>query len=100
MPEFKEFTLEGEASLDYFAGESFGRDRHVRIKTDSDSDVDSGERIEHVIAQALDFPNDEEFDVMFRRNEQLREQGLQTEEGQPDIVRTGVRLRVSVEIVE
>lgn len=95
---FVEFTIEGDAVLGYFGDQH--DDRHVRIKSDEDSDDDVGERVEQIIAKSLDFPNSAEFDEFFNKMEKLREQELQPADGTPDLVRTGTRLRITVEVVE
>ena len=103
---FTSFTLEGEAVLGFFAREF--DDRHVRMQEPTDpsvpvavsTDASDGERIETIISRALGFPSDSEFDEMSNRNHELREQGLQTVAGIPDLVRRGTRLRITVEVLE
>lgn len=96
--EFKKFTIEGEAVLGFFASEMHSH--HVRIKTDAEGPESDGERVEQVIARSMGFPSDAEFDEMFQRNEQLRNQGLQPADGTADVVRRGKRIRITVELVE
>lgn len=90
------FTVEGEALLGYHADE-FLRDREVKIKDDGSEDA---VHLEQLIAQNLNFPNSDEFDAHFTRMEELRSQELQPMDGKADIVREGVRLRITVEVVE
>ena len=104
MAETTQFTVEGEVDLAYFTGE---RDsRHVIIRPDESDDrpvavgdSSAGERLETRIANALNFPNDAEFDAMFKRLEELREKGLQPADGKPDMIREGVKLRITVEVL-
>jgi len=86
MAEMKEFTVEGEVTLGHFSEEG------TRISI-------GDERIENLIARQLGFPNDDEWDEMYQRMSSLRERGLAPAEGEPDIVREGVRLRIEVEIL-
>lgn len=106
---FTNFTIEGDAILGYFSDQPAGADRHVRIKDDDASDtsdeanpgeVSIGDRVEQIIANSLKFPNDGEFDDFFQRVNELREKGLQPADGVADITREGVRLRITVEVVE
>ena len=85
MAEMKEFTVEGEATLG-----RFDDGNHVRI---------DGERIEDLIARQLEFPNDEEWQEMMGRLDKLREDGLAPADGEPDVLREGVRLRIEVEVL-
>ncbi len=86
MAEMSSFVVEGDATLG-----QFDEGKHVRI---------DGERIENLIAEALDFPNDAEFEQMFAHLDELRQQGLAPADGEPDIVREGIKLRISVEVIE
>ena len=104
MAETTSFTLEGEMTLAYFTGE---RDsKHVLLR-DKDAVTDGPEavavserRLEAHIADALGFPSDTEFDEMFKNLDKLRKKGLRPAEGQPDGVREGVRLRITVEVLD
>lgn len=89
MPEVTEIEFEGELTLGYF----------------SDSDVTKcvkldGERVSDLIARTLVFPDDNEFDDMFQRLEQMRQQGVRPAEGEPDIIREVGRYKVSIEKVD
>ena len=95
---FTDFTIEGDAILGYFSDQV--DDRHVRIKDDNENEESIGERVEQLIARSLNFPNDAEFDQHFERMAALREQDLQPADGQPDLVREGIRLRITVSVVE
>ena len=106
MAQTTQFTVEGEVDLAYFTGE---RDsRHVILQpNESDApkavvvggDSPAGERLETRIANALNFPDDGEFDDMFKRLDDLRQKGLQPAEGVPDCVRKDVKLRITVEVL-
>lgn len=109
---FQKFVLEGDATLGFFAREM--DDRSVRMVPPSfeggvnapslasiaGTESDPGHRLETIITRALDFPSEAEFDAMFEQTNALREQGLQTVEGKPDITRENVRLRITVEVLE
>ena len=95
---FEEFVIEGEATLGYFGDQV--DDRHVRIKTDGDSEESLGARVEQTIARALNFPNSDEFDAFFQKMDALRQKDLQPADGTPDVIRDGFKLRIRVEVVE
>ena len=109
MTAFTDFTLEGDAILGYFSDKPSDSDRSVRIKTDDDSSTSVpmmagmpetlGDRIETLIARSLGFPNDAEFDAHSQRMQDLRAKNLQVAEGVPDITREGIRLRITVEVI-
>jgi len=104
MAETIQFTLEGEVTLAYFSGE---RDsRHILIDDNGARDDGnpatvpaSTRRLEAYICEKLGFPNDAEYDEMFKKLEELRKQGLRPVEGLPDGVRENVKLRISVEVL-
>jgi hypothetical protein len=85
MAEMTSFTVEGDATFG-----RFDDGNHVRI---------DDERVEDLIAKAIGFPTDEEFDQMIGRLNDLREQGLAPADGEPDILREGMKLRISVEVI-
>lgn len=87
MAEMKKFTIEGDASLGY----STEGGRCIRI---------DDEKLAEIIGQKFEFPNDDEWEAMYQRLEGLREQGLMPADGEPDVERTGMRLRITVEIIE
>ena len=93
--EFKKFTIEGEVVLGFFASEA--DDRHVRVKTGAN---EFGERLEQIVARSMNFPNDGEFDEMFEKTASLRDQGLQPADGEPDLVREGQKIRITVEMID
>lgn len=103
MAETKQFVLEGKMALAYFIGE---RDsKHVLIE-DKDAASDGPEtvstsqrRLESKIADELGFPSDAEFDEMHQKLDKLRKKGLRPEEGIPDSIREGVKLRITVEVL-
>lgn len=108
---FTKFTVEGDVVLGYFASEPVGRDRSVSIDHENSDDrppsiagagdeTSIGQGVEDLISRTMGFPNDNEFEEMHQRMEQLREQELQPAEGTPDITREGVRLRITVEVIE
>jgi hypothetical protein len=80
-----EFTLEGEVLLG-----NFDDGNHIRV---------DGERLEDLISRNIGFPSEEEFDEMINRIGQLREDGLTIAEGEPNILREGTRLKISVEVL-
>ena len=61
---------------------------------------DESSSLESIIARSLGFPNDDEFQAHYARMDTLRSQELQPADGTPDIVREGVRLRISVAVIE
>jgi hypothetical protein len=107
MADMVRFQLEGEIALAYDASERYGK--HVLVDVDGGPDdarevplvCGCGERIhlEEYIARQLGFPNDAEFDEMIKRLDELRSKGLQPADGVPDIVREGVKLRITVEVL-
>jgi len=100
MAETKSFVLEGDFTLAYFVEEPDSK--HVLIAGDGDGDgalVGRPERLETKIANELDFPTDTEFDEIFKKNDALREQGLRPAEGEPDLIRDDVKLRITVEVL-
>jgi hypothetical protein len=107
MAEVTSFQLEGEIALAYDANERYGK--HVLVDVDggpgevpvAGADCGCGERmhLEQYVAQQLGFPNDAEFDAMIKRLDELRNKGLQPADGVPDIVREGVKLRITVEVL-
>lgn len=91
---FTNFTVEGDVELNYFGDQK--NDRQVIVK---ENDNDNGIGLEQLIAKSLNFPNSEEFDILFSKLEKLRKQNLQPADGTPDIVRTGTKLRITVEVI-
>lgn len=85
MAGITEFSLEGDATFEYHED-----GRRVKI---------GDERVEELIARQFNFPNDEEFDQMISTMSNLRDQGLATAEGEPDITRK-VKLKIEVELVD
>jgi hypothetical protein len=57
-----------------------------------------GENLETKISNEIGFPNDAEFDAFYRKMDELRQQGLRTEEGVPDVTRQ-TNLRITVEVL-
>lgn len=88
MPEVNEIEWVGELTLGFTSEEG---ERCLRL---------DGVKVSELISQALDFPNEEEFDVMFRRLEQMRENGVRPLEGEPDVMREAGRYKISIEKVE
>jgi hypothetical protein len=94
---FKNFTLEGEVILGYHADEMSDRDRGIKMISEETGEPAS---LEGIIARSLEFPSDDEFETHFARMSQLRDQELQPLDGSPDVTRTGVKLRITVSVVE
>ena len=95
MAETTEFTIEGSMELAYYADQKYSK--RVLIHPEEEGDF-SPESVETKIATSLNFPNDQEFDAIFAKMEELRKQGLRTEEGVPDGTRE-VQLRITVEVL-
>jgi N-methylhydantoinase A/oxoprolinase/acetone carboxylase beta subunit len=101
MANTTKFTIEGPMTLAYHADEMNSRRVLIHPK---EEDVESDalgccdESLESKIASEIGFPNDAEFDEVFRKMDQLREQGLRTEEGVPDGTRE-IQLRITVEVL-
>lgn len=93
MAETTQFTLEGDVTLAYDSDSPHGK--RVFIQDDGHPVP-----LEEYVARQLGFPNDGEYDAMITRLDGLRQKGLQPMGGEPDIVREGVKLRISVEVVE
>ena len=103
MAETTLFVLEGDVSLAYFIGETDSK--HVLID-DPNAATDGPEtvsvtqrRLESKICDELGFPNEAEFDIMYKKLQELREKKLRPVEGVPDGTREGVRLRITVEVL-
>jgi hypothetical protein len=104
MAETKRVVLEGDVTLAYKSSECHGK--HVLVQEDQGQDAPGGAlvgrdplHLEEFIARQLDFPNDAEFDGMIARLNELRSKGLQPADDVPDIVREGVKLRITVEVL-
>lgn len=104
MAETKRVVLEGDVTLAYKSSECHGK--HVLVQEDQGQDAPGGAMVgrdpvhlEEFIARQLEFPNDAEFDGMIARLDDLRSQGLQPADDVPDIVREGVKLRITVEVL-
>lgn len=117
MTELSKFTVEGDLTLGYFTDAPGGLDRRAVITTDADRDAAAAEasgdfptsvgvsdiigtHVEQLIARNFDFPNDAEFTAFHRRLNDLREQGLRPDGNKPDITREGVRLKITVEVLD
>ena len=87
MAEMKKFTIEGDAVFGY------STDDGLCVKIDGDC-------LPELIGRQLGFPNDDEWEAMYKRLEGLRDQGLMPAEGEPDISREGTRLKITVEVVD
>lgn len=94
----KSFTIEG-LTLAYFSGED--QTRHVLVEPPADSETPDmpAERLESFIARQLDFPNEAEFEAVYKRLDELRQRGLRPAEGEPDITRQDTKLRITVEVL-
>ena len=91
MADTTKFVIEGDVTLAYFTGHR--EPRQVLLEPPRDC------RLEGKIAEELGFPNESEFDAMFAKLEELREQGLRPAKGQPDMLREGTKLRITVEVL-
>ena len=107
MADTTKFTLEGSMTLAYYADGP--HNKRVLVDTpEEDVPGDVGgevvvcgciqESLESKIAHELNFPNEGEFEEVFRKLDELRSQGLRTEEGTPDGTRE-VQLRITVEVL-
>lgn len=103
MAETKAITLEGEVKLAYFTSEHDSKRillQDENAPTNGPATVPASERrLESFICDQLGFPNDGEYDEMFRHLEDLRKRQLRPAEGVPDFEREGVRLRITVEVL-
>ncbi len=99
MANTTKFTIEGPMTLAYHADEINSKRVFIHPEgTESDALDCCAESLESKIAGEIGFPDDAEFDEVFRKMGQLREQGLRTEEGVPDGTRE-VQLRITVEVL-
>ncbi len=86
------FVIEGSATLTYCAGDS---ERGVIL-----TEGGTQKPIEEAIAEKLNFPDNEEFDQMLQTIRDRRASSDPYPIGnEPDMVRQGVRLRVTVEVL-
>ena len=97
------FTIEGPMTLAYYANGRHQKRVLIHPKEEETSGSDAPicgceESLETKITTEIGFPNDAEFDEVFRKMEELREQGLLTEEGVPDRTRV-FQLRINVEVL-
>lgn len=106
MANTTQFTIEGPMTLAYFASERNSKRILINPEeedTGSDAvvsgmDISDQESLGTKIANEIGFPNDQEFDELYSKLEGLRQQGLRTDEGVPDVTRE-VQLRITVEIL-
>lgn len=84
----KVLVLEGPATLKY---NCCGPNDRIIVIDD--------EQLEQRIARELNFPDDDEFDSMMLRDQELGASGLAVAEGEPDVVREGVNLRITIEVL-
>lgn len=89
MPEINEIEFEGELTLDYFSEADDSR----RLRLD-------GKSMDTIVAEMLDFPTNEEFDEIFGKLGQMREQGMQPDGSEPDLTRSAGRYKIKIEKVE
>jgi len=99
----KSIVIEGGVTLAYFSAEDQSRrvlvqlaspPQHLNAPDDSDP-----VRLETYIAQQLDFPNQAEYDAVYKRLEELRQQGLRPAADEPDIIREGQKIRITIEVL-
>lgn len=86
MADMKKFTIESDAALVHYT------ERGNCVIVDD-------ERLVDVIARNFGFPSEDEWETMYQRLNQLREQNLMPAGDEPDIERP-VKLRITVEVVE
>jgi len=88
-------TFEGDVRVEYSAGDT---DRKILVADSSTPDTVPGESLSNYIARQLGFPSDAEFDAMLRK---LREQQAASTYNaeERDAVRTGVQLRITIEVL-
>ncbi len=104
MAEMKKLVVEGAVTLAYFADQMHSKSVLINTETTGDGLVDSSpgccpqESLGTRIADEIGFPNDAEFDEFYRKMDELRQKGLRTEEGVPDVTRE-VQLRITVEVL-
>ncbi len=100
MAEMKKLVVEGDVTLAYFADQVQGK----RILLDTEAATGdcvqecSQESLETRISNEIDFPNDAEFDEFYQKMDELRQQGLRTEEGVPDVTRK-MKMRITIEVL-
>lgn len=103
MAETKSLTIEGEVKLAYFSSERDSKRillRDENAPTNGPAAVPVSERrLESFICDQLGFPNDSEYEEMFRHLDDLRKRELRPAEGVSDFEREGVRLRITVEVL-
>ena len=103
MAETTKFVVEGTVTLAFISSESDARHVFIENKEASGSILggvlgSDRVRLESRIAEELDFPNEAEFDVIFRKITELQEKKLRPIEGEPDGTRE-VNLRITVEVL-
>ena len=105
MADTTRFTVEGTMTLAYYADERHSKRVLIHPKEDENLGEDASvcdcspeESLESKISNEIGFPNDAEFDELYRKMDELRQQGLRTEEGTPDATRQ-VKMRITVEVL-
>lgn len=104
MAEMKKLVVEGDVTLAYFADQVHGK--RILLDTEAEAGTATGdciqecsqESLETRISNEIGFPNDAEFDEFYRKINELRQQGLRTEEGVPDVTRQ-MKMRITVEVL-
>jgi len=103
MAETTKFVIEGDVTLAYFTGHREPRQIILNVPPPADSagvpEECGCDRLEGKIAEELGLPSESEFDAMFAMLDKLREQGLRPAKGQPDMLREGTKLRITVEVL-
>jgi hypothetical protein len=101
----QQFTFEGDMRLEYSAGDC---DREIQIAEPLASETATTEAVpgdyqpeslENYIARQLNFPSNTEFDAMLTAIRAQRASGAY-EPTETDAVREGVRLKITVEVVD
>lgn len=106
MANTTKFTIEGSMTLAYYADERNSKRVLIHPKEEdigsdavvSGMDISEQESLGSKIASEIGFPNDTEFDELYRKLDDLRQQGLRTEEGVPDVTRQA-KMRITVEVL-
>ena len=102
----KSFVVEGDVTLAYFVGGEMSR--HVLLETPetlaqvqgpATSNRPEPVRLETYIAQQLGFPNQEEFDAVYKLIDDLRQKGLQLAPDEPACARETMKMRITVEVL-
>ena len=100
MAEMTKLVVEGDVTLAYFADQVDSKRVLIDTKTTDGDLVDSSpqESLGTRIANEIGFPDDAEFNELYHKMDELRQQGLRTEEGVPDVTRQA-KMRITIEVL-